>query len=373
MNEHAEKKIVKARTSLLLKHFFWGRLALHLRMKQDETIPTLAVDGKSIFYNPDFVLGLSDDLLQSAVVHEIGHCMYEHISRSKGRDPQTWNKAGDYVINEMLEKSKFRIGEGWLRNKSFDGMFAEEVYDIIKKDEQGDGGGGGQGNQHGKPLCDIRNGSSNEAEQAATSIEWKVAVSSAAHEAKERGSLPAHMERFVDEMLAPRVPWREVLQRFVSQRANDDYTWARPNRKFVAMGGYLPALYSERVGPIDIVIDTSGSITQELLDVFASEIQGIADMTRPTRIRVIYCDAGINGVTEFGPGEPIMLEMKGGGGTDFRPPFKMIEEEGEEPVALIYLTDMYGAFPADEAPFPVLWCATSKEVAPWGETFHVEV
>lgn len=368
MNEHANQKVIRARSILLIKHFFWGRLALQLQMKEDTNIPTLAVDGKHIFYNPDFILGLADDLVQSAVVHEIGHCMYDHIHRRNGRDPKGWNQACDYVVNEMLETSGFRVGKDWLLEKSFYGKSAEEIYDIIQKD-----GGEGNGGNHGSPLCDTSNGAHSEADQVIQTTEWKVAVAAAAHMAREAGKLPASMERFVEEMLAPRVPWREVLRRFATQTAKDDYSWVRPNRRFVASGLYMPSMYSERMGPLDVVVDTSGSITQELLDVFGGEIQGIADMVRPERIRVIYCDANVNDVAEFAPGEPIVLEMKGGGGTDFRPPFKMIEDEGSEPVALIYLTDMYGAFPQEPAQFPVLWCATSDVVAPWGETVRVEI
>lgn len=64
--------------------------------------------------------------------------------------------------------------------------------------------------------------------------------------------------------------------------AKDDYSWARPNRMFVAAGAYLPAMYSENMGPIDVVIDTSGSITQELLNEFGSEIKAIVAAVRPT-------------------------------------------------------------------------------------------
>ncbi len=373
MNPHASKKILRARTSLLLVHFFWGRLALYLQMVERPEVQTLAVDGKHIFYNPDFILGLSDDLVKSAIVHEIGHCMFEHIHRRRGRDPKLWNMAGDYAINLVLRDSGFQIGKDWLLNESYRGMSAEHIYDLLKQDQdQGKGSSQGQG-QGQQPLCDIMDSpAETQAEQAAQELEWKVAVAQAAIEAQRQGTLPASMKRFVEELVAPKVPWREVLQRFITQRAHDDYTWARPNRRFVAAGLYAPALYSERMGPLTVVIDTSGSIDQPTLNAFGTEIKAIVAATRPEKLQVIYCDAEVNHVDEFAEGDELTFTMHGGGGTDFRPPFRYLEKQGETPVALVYLTDMYGTFP-EGADFPVLWCATTDKQGPFGETIQVEV
>ena len=367
MNEHATKKITRARTRLLLDHFFWGRLALYLTMNQSTAVPTLAVDGKQIIYNPDFILGLSDELVKSAIAHEIGHCMFEHISRRKARDPKLWNKAGDFAINIVLKDSGFQIGSDWLYDIKYAGMSAEHIYELLKEEDSSGGSG-----SSGDALCDIRECSDSSAEVADQQMEWKVAVAHAAAEAKKRGALPGSMNRFVDEIISPKVPWREVLRRFINQLARDDYTWARPNRKFVALNAYIPSLYSERMGSIVVVIDTSGSIDQPTLNAFASEIRAIAAQARPQEVKVIYCDAEVKHIDVFGIGEEMQFKMHGGGGTDFRPPFKHIEESGEPPAALVYLTDGYGPFP-EGADFPVLWCCTTNVEGPFGETVQLEL
>lgn len=204
-------------------------------------------------------------------------------------------------------------------------------------------------------------------------MNWELAVGSAAKQAKAMGQLPAGMERFVDESGQNKVPWREVLHRFINQLSRDDYTWARPNRKFVAMGAYMPSLYSERMGPIAVVVDTSGSIDQPTLDAFAAEIRAIVAQARPAKTTVIYCDAAVNHVDTFEPGEDLHFKLHGGGGTDFCPPFEYLEEHGEQPAALVYLTDMYGRFPSQEPEFPVLWAATSDREGPFGETVKLEI
>ena len=90
-------------------------------------IKTLAVDGKNVFYNPDFVLSLTDTLCRSAMAHEVMHCVFDHITRYGSREPKKWNYAGDYVINQLLHDAGFEIGAGWLLDARYKGMHADEV------------------------------------------------------------------------------------------------------------------------------------------------------------------------------------------------------------------------------------------------------
>jgi predicted metal-dependent peptidase len=126
------------------------------------------------------------------------------------------------------------------------------------------------------------------------------------------------------------------------------------------------------VGEIIIVVDTSGSLGTKELEQFAGEINAIASKAQPESIRVIYCDAAVQGVEECGPSEPIRLSPKGGGGTDFVPPFKWVEDNGIEPKCLMYLTDLccHSFPPAPD--YPVLWVTDSRKAAPFGETLRMD-
>lgn len=371
IDQKAADAFSAARSNLLLDHYFFGRLAMYLTPVQqaEADCPTLAVDGKHVFYNPKFFMSLSVSLRRSAIAHEVMHCVMEHTIRRRGRDPGTWNKAGDYVINLLLEQAKFRIGDNWLINKAFAGMSSEEVYNIIKQDEQKSSGNGGSG--HGPGLCDVRDAPDTGSDQDLTSVkqQWSINVAQAAMEAKSQGSMPGFMERYVDDIASNKVPWRNALQEFFSARAKDDYSWTRPNRMFAGLGLYLPSMYSEAMGPIDVVIDTSGSIGAKELAEFGAEIQAIVQATRPQRVRVMYADADVNHVDVFEQGEPLEFHAHGGGGTDFRPALALAEED--PPVALVYLTDMYGTFPEVPPDYPVLWCATSHVEGPFGRTIYI--
>lgn len=366
MNKAVADQLVRARTALILDHPFFGNLVLRLKLVEETSIPTLAVDGKNIFYNPQFVAELSPELTESAMVHEIGHCIFEHISRREGRDPFIWNCAGDYVINAMIEDAGFKIGKNWLHDPKFAGLSTDTIYELLPKNDSSRPSPG----QKGGSLDEIMDG--DPASTQVDALEWKIATIQAAVLAKAAGKLPRSIARFVEELTTPKIDWRSVLRRFVTETSKNDYTWMRPNRRYAAQNIYLPTLHSESMGSIAIVVDTSGSIDQTTLAAFATEIKAIVDTTRPEKTTVIYCDATVNHVDEFGPNDQMHFDMHGGGGTDFAPPFEWLAERGENPVCLIYLTDMCGSFPT-EPEYPVLWCATSDEVGPFGDTVKIDL
>ena len=361
-NKAVEQQLIHARTGMLIDFPFFGQLALRLKLVEDEGIPTLAVDGKNIFYNPTFVAGLSLQLTQSAMVHEVGHCIFEHISRRGPRNPKKWNYAGDYVINAMIKDSYMPIGDSWLFDPKFAGMSADEVYALLPDDLDGLGG---------MPLDEMVDGDPTESETIA--IDWEIATVQAAADAKAIGKLPGSMERFLENMRQPEIDWRARLRRFVTEINRDDYSWSRMNRRMASYGFFLPGLWSENMGEVVVAIDTSGSIDQATLNAFGSEVKAIVDTVRPIKTTVIYCDATVNHVDEFLPNDQLYFKMHGGGGTDFRPPFKYMENKSIKPAAFVYLTDMFGPFPSQPPDFPVMWVATSGVVGPFGETVPISL
>jgi predicted metal-dependent peptidase len=372
-NEQA-RRLTHARATLIIDQPFFGALALRLKLIEDFSIPTMAVDGRHVYYNPKFTKTLDNAELKFVVAHEVGHCVFDHIGRRGARNPKKWNMAGDFVINDMLVDAGFTMPKVGLLNPAYKGMSADHIYSLLpEQDDKGPGNG-----QPGGALCDIMDGAGggHQADQAETEIlsnDWKIATIQAANAAKAEGKLPGALQRFVDSMTDSKVDWRAQLRRFVTERNQDDYSWLRPNRRYLGAGLYLPSLYSEGMGEIAIVVDTSGSIDQPTLEAFGAEINAIRDSVRPAVTRVIYCDARVQHVDTYEPEDTIELAMHGGGGTDFCPPFEHIEEHGHKPKCLVYLTDMYGRFPDNEPEFPVIWCATSDVLGPWGETTRIEL
>lgn len=189
------------------------------------------------------------------------------------------------------------------------------------------------------------------------------------------GSLPAGFERLVREIVEPQVDWRTILRRFVEDSARNDYSWFPPNRRYIHMGLYLPSLKSEELPPIVFALDTSISVSKKDLSHFAAEITAILEDFR-TSCTVIYCDTEVASVEVFGQDDlPLELHPKGGGGTDFRPPFAWVDEQRLSPSCFIYLTDMGCSRFPDTPPYPVLWaavgCRGKEPKVPFGELVKI--
>lgn len=368
MNEAAKTKLTRARATLILDQPFFGALALRLPLIEDTSIKTLCVNGKNIFYNPDFVMGLSANLVKSAVAHEVMHCVLDHMNRLGERTHSRWNQAADYALNQILSDVGFEIGESWLLSPAFKGMSADAIYQQLPEPPPGGGDNG-----HGPAMDDMQSGAKDAATKAEEAREWKVATIQAASAAKIMGKLPGDLERFVDGLLKPQVDWKEVLRRFVTERTKDDYSWMRPNRAMLVHGVYLPSLYSESMGEIVVMVDTSGSIDDKTLAAFSAECEGIIAEVLPARVTVIYCDSRVNKVDVFNRHDPFKLVACGGGGTAFEPAFNKVEELNIRPVCAVYLTDLCGPTDFAEPDYPTLWCCTTDLVGPWGETVRIGV
>ena len=362
-----QTKLAKAKTSLILEHPFIGTIALSMPFVWDETIPTAATNGKRVAFNPSFVDMLSDDELKFLVAHECFHPMLEHNFRRHGRDPKKWNVAADYVINKLLTDEK--IGRmpavGLLDHGIYTagGGTSDGIYNILP-DMPDDGSGPGDA---GNSLDDCEDGEGGAAEQAQQQAEWKVKVAQAAQAAKMMGKLSANLQRLVDEVLQPKVDWRDVLHRFLVKARTDQRSFARFNRRFLSQGMYLPSVSGEAMGELVFAVDCSGSIDQHTINQFAAEITKVKDDLLPELIHVIYFDSEVSHVETYAPSDDLNIRPHGGGGTDFAPVFEKIDDLGITPVAIVFLTDLCCDSFGNQPDAPVLWVTTDPGTAPFGE------
>jgi predicted metal-dependent peptidase len=365
-DKDAERAMIRARIHMLRKEPFFGSLALRLALVEatDLQFDTLATDGESLFYSPRWVRANSADVRKSGIGHEVGHCMMQHLARLGERNPEKWNRAGDYVINAMLKDAGFVVGDSWLYDPKYANLTTDAVYRMLPD----------QPTDYEKArVFDAMLPSGKTMPAAAVAQQWTVAVVQAANTARKTGKLPASIERFVKEMLSSRADWGSLLRRFITERARNSFDWMKPSRKAVAAGVHLPGRYSEQMSTLVVVTDDSGSISNKVLAAFSAETAAAREAATPLQTYVLSCDARINHVAVLEPDDPFVVKNHGGGGTDFRPPFAWLEECGIVPSCLVYLTDLEGRFPKHPPDYPVLWCSINDNVAPWGETIKVEV
>jgi len=353
-------RLAKAKTNLVLSHPFVGSIALHLPFYLDQSIPTAATNGKIIKFNPDFVDTLTDEELVFLVAHECFHPMLEHNFRRGERDHRKWNQAADYVINQLLSDEK--IGkmpkQGLLNKATYDagGGTSDGIYNILPDNPDGD-----------DPLDDCQDGDGTQAEREQQKAEWKVKVAQAAQAAKMMGKLSVNLARLVDEVLQPKVDWRDVLQRFVQKAKTDSRTFARANRRFIQQGLYMPTISGETLGEIVFCVDMSGSIDDKTKNQFAAEGRKVFEDLHPAKLHFVFFSHEVCGHDFIERGGTFEFNPRGGGGTAFSPCFKYIEENNIEPAACVFLTDLccddFGSAPD----YPVLWVSTENGTAPFGE------
>lgn len=257
------------------------------------------------------------------------------------------------------------------------------------------GQGGGGGNVPGNADFDVpgvsqqwkdmwqdindMQGSAEEVDKAEKEV--LEAVEKAILTARAHGHCPAGMEGFDDLMKPSREPWYNHLHRFMQALSQSEYNWARINRRHLVQHNiFTPANYSESLEHVVFAIDTSGSVFDRQSQAgFAGHVNAILAETKPKHTHVLYFDAKVqrHDELEYGALE-FSTRPKGGGGTDFRPVFEYLENEGVQADAVIVLTDCYGGFPDDAPPYPVLWASIIDPKAlghyhpPFGEVVHVD-
>ena len=378
-----ETKIARAKTRLVLDKPFWGSLTLGLPFIEDDTIPTMATDGKCIRWNPAFADGLTDKGLQFVIAHEVGHVMLNHCIPVKTIDGQPTNHelqnmAMDYVINAYLKEDGMEMPEGGLYDPQYSGMTWLQVYRLLnrlerdkKPSKQPWGGDVGemQGKDGGEP-------SKAEIEQAKASNDQRVML--AASNAKAVGKLSGKLKELIDKMRRSEVDWRDVFNRFIGGDQPDDYTFRRCNKKvYYTQGIYMPAVDKIGVGDVVVAVDTSGSVGTVELQQFLGELNNMSEDHKPRSLTVITCDSKIQSVKTYGQGDIIdKIECNGRGGTRVEPVFKYIDDNCLPVDNFVYLTDMgIFDFPETAPHYPVLWVSTDERCndAPFGETTRIEV
>ncbi len=402
-----DNAFLQARRALLLDHCFFGSLIMHLKevkTKAGEKDAALWVDGKNIGYDLEQLEKLELSEGAGLIAKGTLHCALGHHLRRGTRDQKLWQQACDLVTNPHILDSGMKLPFGNTTDRQYvdQDLSAEQVYVLLEQEQQkqqqqnqqqqkqsGGGGSGqgtdkgkqqGQGNGNGDGQCEVRDLPGNQpgqgpspADTSKQDQEWKIAMGQALNNAQARGDLPGSLQKMIARETEPTISWREETRHLLTAIARNDLTWARPNRRFIAQGMYLPATYNERMGHLYIVNDTSGS-TQWAQEAFLGEMLAIIEDLNPERVTYVQQDSRIAFEQEVEPGDDFERTIHGMGGTDFRPIFEQIEEQGETPAAMVFLTDLDGPFP-EEPDYPVIWanCSSKDRQAPFGTTVYVDV
>jgi predicted metal-dependent peptidase len=358
----------QTRSKLMINHAFFGALAMSTEMIRDDNIPTACTDMKKVWYNLQFLESLELEVVMFVLVHELMHIMLMHGLRRGMREPRLWNIAADHAINLMLKDMGFKLWAKCCCDPRFTGMGAEEIYDILHQEREERGGDDADGDDDGigGDLREPEDMSPVERAEIEQAIRQQIAQAAAM--GRMAGQMPSALERLVDGILSPPLPWQELLRKYATQYTTEDETWSRRNRRFPHV--YLPSRWSERMGEIVIIGDTSGSMGNEVFAQIAAEINCINEFCKPERTRVVWADAEECSFEEvFEAGGEVVLHPKGGGGTDMRKPLRYVEQY--DPVVCILITDGYTPWPKEDPPYPLIVCCTTAVDVPVGDVVRM--
>jgi predicted metal-dependent peptidase len=392
-------RISKAKIQLHREYPFFSYLVEHLRMKEDNNLPikTMCVDPKgTLRYDAEFVNKLTEVQLKSCLAHEVMHPAFRHFNRKGSRDvlingyPLFWvacdvsinhilveeglslpevgiipkngevtvygikisnigDKMTEEIYEELLSGAKQQVKQGKMKVISAGNKGPEEMsnggksaqgFDDHKEDANGEGDEEKDGDGEG-----LEDNNDSGVPQGA----WDRVVAEAMEFSKKMGKLPAGMQRQYDELHKSKINWRAFIRRTVASKIPFDYSYARPNRRYVAHDIYMPTVVGEKI-KIICSIDTSGSITQDELTSFISEMIGIARSFAYVDFVVLTHDVEVHDDVKISDNTISKLKslvVHGGGGTSHKPLFNYVSKNMKkwDCKLLVSFTDGHSVFP----------------------------
>lgn len=352
-----------------------------------DEVELASTDGLDVRLNPDAFMDLQKEH-QVYVLAQIGwHLGLMHPVRAVGKDPKIWNQAADIKVNDILKKEKYSIPKGVHTSSKYDDSWTtEQIYkDLLdnqqNKDDDNNGngngnGGSGSGNQFSDDIEDPKNKTKEEQQKAEAQLQNNViegAQIARMQGQKLAGNEIGELDRQMDNWLNPKQPWNVILRNYVNDFAKDDYSWTRPNRRYLTQDIILPGMHSEALGEIAVAIDTSGSVSQEEFNSFLTEVNAIKNMLEPKKTTVIDFDTRIQTVVHLTPDDSVAdVPFKGGGGTNLQPVFDYYGEASNKPTFLIVFSDLYCRQMEEDPGYPVIWLCVDNPKAEvnFGEIIH---
>lgn len=370
--QELNKALAKAKIGLMAKDstVFWSTVCMGLNHHFDESIPTACTDGINIKYNPKFFMEecKSNEERTGLVFHENGHVVLRHMDRRGERDPQLYNIAGDHVINIMGAKAGFTFPEGAIMDMKYDGWSTEQIYDDLIQDPPPEA-----------PdfQCDVDFDNPPDADDANAAgqqlDDLLVKAVMAAQAANQIGSVPGEVQRYVDNLLNPRIPWDAILRRFMTKFDKSRYNYKVPNRRFFP-GIFVPKRKSEALQKIAIAIDASASVDDHQFENYVSGTHQVLRQYNPQSLEFLQFTTRITSKQEIKSVRDLKkMEFIGRGGTSVEPLMQWAKEE--RPSLLIVFSDGHFRVPDTLPKVPVIWIIHDNPgfTMPFGKVIHFDI
>jgi len=352
-------------------------------------------DGAKMYFGPAF-FEFSDEEQVGVCIHECLHVIFRHVQRGSAiyqkegstYRPDLWNMACDAVINNSIAQLSWArlpqdavelaklLSPDLLKTKPAHRWTSEQIYEELKTRRctlpvlsfrlANDLRGSPAVNDRAPaPGSDPQGEYTDSHQREMETRIWRERIVRAQAGSHSGGIL----RKLASDIPQSHIRWELILREFLNVYClpATESTWNRPSRRTLSHGQqarFIEAGNERKKGitRIGVVVDTSGSISNEVLDTFIGEINGIMKATAAETV-VVDCDAAVQAVSVFR--RPLVAySPRGGGGTDFGPGLAELEKRGV--TAGVYLTDLCGTFPQRKPNFPLLWVVTQDLSVPFG-------
>ena len=375
------KRLLLARIRILNNHPFYGLLLMNAKFGLDLKCETAYTDGKRICFSPKFLDALSDKEVEFILMHEIMHIVLKHCNRGKELNELIFNIACDIVVNSNILKSNDMdlssitlklLGDPSIHlapnGKEGYHYTAEEVYHMLIN------------------RIEIQKFKSFDNHDNLNSLDdvWDERIVSTISAMKESSNkcseIPLGTLRAYNNLINPKINWKEVLKRFLSKEICD-YSFTPPDKRYE--GDFFMPDFNEEEDVLNLnaifVIDTSGSINEKQLSVALMEVKSAIDETNHLTGYILCLDAKAYDPIPINEFDINTFKALGGGGTSFISFFNELDElklkMDNKLDLIIFMTDGYDKFPNENLcqGIPVLWIINNEDVTPpWGMISRID-
>lgn len=372
-------KFIKSRVKLLKKSPFFGTILLHTEYKIDDTIETAATDGSTLLVNEEWMCNQTEEHFNGVLLHEVLHMALNHIDRTKDLDDMmTANIAADIVVNGIIKDNQISLPKEAIYDDDLKHLSVREIYSILKQkqEENEDYLKDKYGDDEVNECLQKPKDNGNTSSKVSNQEKWKNIINKAKTVAqmKQAGIKGSGMARVFKELLDPTINWKDALYKYVTHSRADFEGY---DRRFIHNNTYIDDVGGNKIH-VAAFVDTSGSVDEELLTEFLSELFFAINSMRGTTGYLYYFDTELypQGNIEELEGVPKPIGL---GGTSFKPIMeeldKLVSDNAHTNTLGIIYTDGFAPMTWEEPETPLLWCISpggvKNEEIKYGEVVRI--
>ena len=369
-------KIERAYKKMLIENPFYGLFLLGLSKVIDKSVETACVRRRGIncelVINPEYWETQDDTQQLNLLCHEVYHIVFQHMFLwDSFPNKEILNLATDTEVNSYLNN----LDNSWITAKLwglpekqgtkfyYENIIKQASSQSQQQPQNSQGGNKSNNNfnnnlktkddhsQWGKGFQEC-----SDAEKQLIQNQIKNQIKTATEQTiKMRGTIPAELQEIIDEILKvkPRIfDWKAYFRRMLGSIYDINIKKTR-RKESIRFPGAAGIKHKKKIS-ILVAVDTSGSVSNEELKDFFSEITYI--YKAGARITILECDAEITANYEY-TGK-WTGKVHGRGGTDFQPVIDYYRKNIKDYAALVYFTDGECYIP-NNVPRDTIWVITS--------------